>query len=325
VRTTSILYLVGSGRSGTTLLSRLLDLEKGYRAVGEVRYIADRATWVKPCGCGHAHESCEFWKPRMARWDSPERLAAWRGANYAEQRDQLAGYLRPASPRDGVQRGLAELRSVYEDLDPTGDIIVDESKTPWLGYLLSTQPWADVRFVELVKHPGEVVRSRHTPKDYQPATPREVSAKHWLRTTLTAETVRIRSGAPWLRIPYERLVNEPEAVLRQIIGRRPQGIHYSSGSWSFESEVNHIYLSNADKLRRGTESIRPASATTRSLPDPGPWERMAIRYWDTWLRRHDALARDWSAAVPATGRTTEPAPAKPDPPASLKLAVPATP
>src|SRR4051794_19375101 len=130
-----------------------------------------------------------------------QRRQAWRDAVLAGQREQIQGLFVPNRPTKRLARALEELRAVYELMAGDGDVVVDESKNPWLGYLLSTQPWADVRFIELVRPPGDVIKSRSAVKNYQGITPREVAGKHWFRTCVTTEVLRRRIRSPWLRLP----------------------------------------------------------------------------------------------------------------------------
>ena len=286
----SIIYLVGAGRSGTTLLSRLLELQDGFRAVGEPRYLGDASSWPLSCGCGQPHETCEVWGPLIARWADPERLRAWEAANRSRQLAQLSGFIAPSKPLPEVRHGLEEVRRVYSALAAGGATLVDESKTPWLGFLLAQQSWADVRFVELVRHPSEVLGAKARVKEYQPETPREVAAKHWLRTCVTANAIRMRTGRPWFRTSYQRLANEPGQVLNDILLHRPQGMDGAA----FTAGENHIYLSNADKLRRGADAVRPISSPTPAPePDAGRWEKMCLQYWNRWLEGRTELRRGW--------------------------------
>ena len=284
-RTISVLYLAGSGRSGSTLLSRLLELQQGYRSVGETRYVADAETWPVTCGCGRPHSECPLWGPLIDRWSDPQRLAAWSAANRAGQKDQLRGFISPNKPSPQLERAIAEVHEVFRKLSADGQIVVDESKTPWLGYLIANQPWADVRFVELVRDPREVIGSWQQEKDYLAASPRETMAKHWLRTCLTAEVVRKRTGLPWLRTSYNRLAADPIGVLSDIISGPVAGLQPADGVVTFENAAaNHIYLSNPDKTRRGPDSVRPP-AQKRLIPagKVGPCERAATQYWKRYL------------------------------------------
>ena len=291
----SLLYLVGAGRSGTTLLSRLLALQEGYRAVGEVRDITDRARHALPCGCGVSHATCPFWAP-VLEYLSPARTAqAWNDAVLAGQADQIRAFARPSGDAPALRRAQPVLRSVYEALSDGADVVVDESKTPWFGYLLAVQPWADVRFVEVVRPPLEVLASAQKRKDYVPATDRELAARQWLRSCVTAAVVRRRLPNPWLRLSLSTLADRPVEALQRILGRPPDGLH-SAGKlgWEFESPVEHIFHSNPDKLRRGLDIVQPVDRTrTDPVPGAGPWERLATRYWDSWLRDRVSLARSW--------------------------------
>lgn len=271
-----ILYLVGDGRSGTTLLSRLLDLEADHRAIGEVSSLGVEDNWTLPCGCGVAHAECPVWGPLIATWSDSSRLAAWKEV-------LLAGVgrrkLRDGSKhvRDGVATGLDELRRVYESLGQPGTVLVDESKRPWLGRLLARQSWTDVRFVQLVRDPDDVVASWSKVKEYHRQIPAETVAKAWLRRQAVSEMLRRTSGRPWLRLPYEELANSPQQALEKVLQRPAVGLHWDGSSWIFPSRENHIYLSNSDKLRRGLETVRPISPRMDTHEEPGQsgWERLA--------------------------------------------------
>jgi hypothetical protein len=308
----SILYLTGMGRSGTTLLSRLLDLERGYRAVGEVRTLTDGRR--VPCGCGAPQVECDFWQPILGQVAAPEANQAWETAMRTPQLDQMKAFFRPDSMSRPTRQASELLHAVYGALAEGGNTVVDESKTPWIGYLLASQPWADVRFVELVRHPSDIIRSRMKAKNYQDTTPREVVAKYWLRTCLTNQAMRRRVSQPWYRVPFTDLANQPQGVLETILGRPAEGLFLQDGVWSFESPVTHIFRSNSDKLRRGPDAVRPVSEVPTISPSAGPWEKLANRYWDAWLANRVTVRQRWtppkpcqvasSAADAATGLAT---------------------
>ena len=69
-----VLYISGSGRSGSTLLSRLLGEIDGFINAGEAaRYLFARyQPRDLPCGCGKAVQDCPFWKEIIAVVPSQE-------------------------------------------------------------------------------------------------------------------------------------------------------------------------------------------------------------------------------------------------------------
>jgi len=57
-----VLYIGGLGRSGSTLIERLLGQVPGVCAVGELVHLWDRGiTEDERCGCGEPFRQCPFW------------------------------------------------------------------------------------------------------------------------------------------------------------------------------------------------------------------------------------------------------------------------
>src|SRR6266545_3862920 len=83
--TTQVLYLGGLGRSGTTLLERLLGELPGAISLGEVVHLWERGVVDgERCGCGKSFRDCAFWnevgQAAFGGWDHVdiERLRALR-------------------------------------------------------------------------------------------------------------------------------------------------------------------------------------------------------------------------------------------------------
>lgn len=58
---TKLIYLLGAGRSGTTVLSTLLNAHPGITTVGEMHQFYDHLIHAKPCACGEGLNTCIFW------------------------------------------------------------------------------------------------------------------------------------------------------------------------------------------------------------------------------------------------------------------------
>ena len=59
---TVVLYIAGTGRSGSTLLASILGEVEGVFAAGEVRYLWQRGLAERRlCGCGVPVRDCPVW------------------------------------------------------------------------------------------------------------------------------------------------------------------------------------------------------------------------------------------------------------------------
>ena len=60
--TIKVLYIGGYGRSGSTLLDRLLGQMQGFHSVGEMWNIWQKCFIENQlCGCGKPFQECDFW------------------------------------------------------------------------------------------------------------------------------------------------------------------------------------------------------------------------------------------------------------------------
>src|ERR1035437_9209215 len=129
-----LLYIAGSGRSGTTMLARLLGELDGFVNGGEAaRYLFDAPMQGRqvPCGCGRAVSQCSFWKDKVQA--IPPELAH-QGAEVVRMRKfgsllmASGGAEAPKQYRPILEAITAVYRKVAQE---TGcRVIVDSSKNP---------------------------------------------------------------------------------------------------------------------------------------------------------------------------------------------------
>ena len=63
-----VLYVAGSGRSGSTIVDNILGQLDGVGRVGEVRFLWERGMLEdRTCGCGAAFSACPFWRAVLER------------------------------------------------------------------------------------------------------------------------------------------------------------------------------------------------------------------------------------------------------------------
>ena len=75
-----VLYIAGTGRSGSTLLAGILGQVDGIFNAGEVRYIWDRGLLAnRLCGCGRQFRDCPVWDEILVEAGSPDARSEWPG------------------------------------------------------------------------------------------------------------------------------------------------------------------------------------------------------------------------------------------------------
>ena len=104
-----MLYVGGLGRSGSTLIERLIGQVPGACAVGELVHLWERGvTDDERCGCGEPFRQCPFWqqvgKAAFGGWDEVDvsRVAALRAQ---VDRNRFIPALARGHLRPGTQRG----------------------------------------------------------------------------------------------------------------------------------------------------------------------------------------------------------------------------
>ena len=223
-----VLYLGGLGRSGSTLIERLIGQLPGVCPVGELVHLWERGiTAGERCGCGEPFRECPFWqqvgKAAFGGWDEVEvsRVAALRAR---VDRNRFIPALARRDVRPGRRPELDEYTSYYARLyaaitEVSGcDLVVDSSKHPSLAHCLRWQADLDLRVLHLVRDSRAVayswsrqVRRPDTDTEsymtrYSPA----MAAGQW-NTQNAAFHLLARLGGPVMRLKYENFTAAPDA------------------------------------------------------------------------------------------------------------------
>lgn len=246
-----VLYIAGSGRSGTTLLERVVGTAPGYVPVGELIDLARRvAADDELCGCGQRFSECEFWVAvgrllaagPATRWptSSAQPVAgAWSADNLAQlsrlqhglaRQRHIPRLLLPRRPAD-LDRALAEYgaryRQLYAAVAEVADaqVVVDASKWPSQALALF-RGGVDVRVLHLVRDVRGVANSLSKEDVARPqaggseggATMYSQSvasgAGRWLATQTEVDLLRT-VGVPVHRLSYDDFVDAPATNLRR--------------------------------------------------------------------------------------------------------------
>ncbi len=278
-----ILYLGGLGRSGTTLVERLLGELPGVCALGEVVHLWQRDIRDdERCGCGARFSACTFWRQVGERafngWhnvdvdrvhalrDSVERTRhILRLANFSEAPDDVREY---AGYYGRVYAAAAEVSGA--------PVVVDSSKHSALAHILR---WADadLRVVHVVRDARGVAYS-WTKRVTRPETDGtdEMTRYSPGRSALlwnahnAAFGLLARRGVPVRRIRYEQFLADPRTELIKLA--EFAGLRLTQDDLSFlrpehaDLTVGHSAAGNPMRFTVGRLPLRHDDAWVRSLP-----------------------------------------------------------
>ncbi|MGW4639193.1 sulfotransferase [Sphaerisporangium sp. NPDC004334] len=304
-----VVFIGGLGRSGTTLLERLLGETPGVTPLGEVVHLWERGVCShEPCGCGEPFTSCAFWRRVGLRafggW-SPglaDRVLTLR------RRVDRTRHI-PALARRRCQVGLSGYTRAYTRVYEAAaqvaaaPVVVDSSKHASLAFCLSTSPVVDLSVVHLVRDPRAVAHSWHRrvsrPENGARMTrwrPWRTSL-HWVVQNLAFELLARRGGRV-IRVRYEDLLADPRAVLGALLA----DLRLDGGDLPFlrpglaELSKSHTCAGNPMRFRAGPLQL----ARDDSWSDHLAWRHRWLVTALTWplMLQYGYRVRDRRAAEP---------------------------
>lgn len=283
-----VLFLGGLGRSGTTLVERLLGELPGVCCLGELVHLWQRGVVDNErCGCGEAFGDCSFWQAVGERafggWDTLDvdgLLSLKSQVDRTRYIPELAApRLRPsASAR--VAAYVRAYRAVYEAAcDITGcDVLVDSSKHASLAYCLRWCTDLDVRVVHMVRDSRgvayswwkQVERPEGTGAQAQMARLSPAGAAAQWNAQNAAFGLLPGLGLPTKRIRYEDVTADPRTTLREMAGFAGAPPHDSDLSFLTDASVDlhacHTVSGNPMRFQTGRVALRRDDAWHSSLP-----------------------------------------------------------
>lgn len=269
-----VIFLGGLGRSGTTLLERLLGELPGVVPLGEVVHLWERGVLAdEACGCGRAFSVCPFWVRVGDRafngWTAmlAERVVALR---HRVDRTRRVARIAHADLAEYVRAYRRVYRAAAEAAGAR--VVIDSSKHASLAYCL-VEAGVDAQVVQVVREPRAVAhswsRSVARPEDGQPMTrwtPLR-TAVHWSAQNFALE-VLARRGAPVTRIRYEDLLAAPEATLTGlagVLGLTEFRLPFLDGTTAYLT-TSHTSSGNPMRFKVGRVELARDDAWRQGLP-----------------------------------------------------------
>jgi hypothetical protein len=290
---TKVLYVVGLGRSGSTILANSLGQVDGFFSAGELNFIwKHNVLENRLCGCGRPFHGCPVWTEVMRE--------AFGGMDAKLAREmvrlQASGTRTRHVPMMLSRRGERALRGRLEKfLRNTGRlygaiekvtgsrVIVDSSKEPAHGYAMGMIGDVDLYVLHLIRDPRAAAYS-WLKKKYQPDTDAKEfmvryspakSAALWDSWNAAAEALWRRTPQRYLRLRYEDFVADPRRSFEEILkllGEEDAGPPLAGGR-EVRLGVSHTVSGNPNRFETGAVELRPDEAWRK---DMAPRDRAVV-------------------------------------------------
>jgi hypothetical protein len=222
--TVRLVYIAGSGRTGSTLLSLLLSRSPNATNVGQVRDLAKAVAADAICTCGDSVASCRFWAPVVAALQLEEE---GRGELVNELRKDYVRSEPWKALRDGRDDDVANhpyveyLRDLYAAVGEAapGKVLVDSSKTPEVALALSRSAGFDVTVVHLLRDPRAVACSWERKLGERRRT--IGFCRMWKQRVGALDGWAATGTTPIVDVRYEVFAARPEETVARIVAATP--------------------------------------------------------------------------------------------------------
>lgn len=229
-----VVFILGFGRSGSTLLNSLLGQPDGFFAAGELHYLWERGLMLRhTCGCGEPLTECDLWSMILSRafphGIEPSEVLKWRREvlRVRHTRRLLRESPHRTSSRRSVERYKQVMTTLYKSIVATtgARLIVDSSKRPSDAALTRLIGDVDPYFVHLVRDPRAVAYSwAHRTREFDKTAEMKrwnalASGAMWVEWNIAASLLRRKVGPDrFVTVRYEDFVDDPYEAVEAIAG-----------------------------------------------------------------------------------------------------------
>ena len=279
-----VVFIAGYGRSGSTLLDRMLGQVEGFCSAGELRHVL-REGYVENrlCGCGTPFRSCPFWREvtgeafgTIDRFDARQLLGAKERVDRWWRLPQLAWGLGSSAGQADLARYRDALRRLYAAIGAVSgaDVIVDSTKDVSHGYVLRgigepVEPYV----VHLVRDSRAVAHSWRRTK-FNPGSGGDMQRYGALRTSAEWTAINAltalhrRLGSRYALLRYRDLAADPPAAVRtvlELVGEGGRGLPFTAPDTVVLGE-QHTAAGNPMRFQRGELTVRPDERWRDHMP-----------------------------------------------------------
>ncbi len=274
-----MIYSMGSGRSGSTVIERVLSSSPDVIAVGEIHALWRMATADLVCSCGQPVDICEFWQAVFETADMDQsRMDRLKTLENAVVRNRYLAGRRFDLRRLATDPQITEMRGHQSRLFAAiravsgRPVVLDSSKAGPRGWLMAGL--VDCQILHVTRDPADVMASWRRRK-FDPSRGGDMirptvlrSAWDWAKVEHSARMLARQRAVT--RISYAQFAATPRDtitnVLRQNLPDIAEMIDWQSDTSVSPPTMYHSVLGNPDRFDRGAIEVRPSHSALPNLP-----------------------------------------------------------
>ena len=211
---TDLIYLLGAGRSGTTLLATVLNSHSKIHTIGEMHQFAEHIAQGKSCSCGKKLNNCPFWKPVVDDLQTSE-LDWGEIQKSGEQKEDHGQIPKLLFSKKADQDYLEIQESIFKAVSKNhpNQVLLDSSKYVARFLLLDKSQNLNLKGIFVVRDVRGVINSFQ--KNVQTQKKPLPTILYYCLINFFGELV-YRSNKNILKVKYEDFIEKPEYTVEKI-------------------------------------------------------------------------------------------------------------
>jgi len=218
-----VIYIMGCGRSGTTILDIILGNHSGFLSLGELNNAMDAWNKKRICSCGVPIRQCRIWKNVGNIFFSNDSGGEhYRIANYQndiERQISIINHILGLYDPSMIHEYHSYIYNIFRLLKESSSAkaVIDSSKSVGRALALLKNAKIDVQIIHLVRDPRGVYFSFQKKNLITPTKNIWSLVVYWNGVNFLASLARLRFGdKKVLRVRYEDLISNTDKTIDKI-------------------------------------------------------------------------------------------------------------
>jgi len=212
-----IVYVMGTGRSGTTILDVLLSNNAGHVGCGEITHLFGSSVIEDDCACGISVANCSVWASVLREFSSSEREKVDTLLRAVEAHSAFFLVIMGLFPSVKLTEYNRVNEKVYGTLFHQGfKVVVDSSKYAARALLLAVRYKKRVKVICLTRSPEGLLNAFAKRDTEQPPKSVLGTMLYYVYTMICFAIVRWKLQGQVVMIRYEDMIADPVSTLNKV-------------------------------------------------------------------------------------------------------------